>query len=116
FNVRRSLISGRVLRLAPGPGGSFCGTCVGFIAFELCVCGLTLPHCYIAHVRRAGDTKRWVSVALHRLPEMINTRGRKTFSNAPDATPSFNISRRRFLQSASAMAALAAFPALGADA
>lgn len=40
----------------------------------------------------------------------------KSFSNAQDSTPGFHISRRRFLQSASAMTALAALPALGADA
>src|SRR5882757_5533952 len=40
----------------------------------------------------------------------------KSLSNAQDSTPGFHISRRRFLQSASAMAALAALPALGADA
>src|SRR5208337_3220408 len=35
---------------------------------------------------------------------------------APTSRMNFNISRRRFLQSASALAALAAFPALGTDA
>ena len=40
----------------------------------------------------------------------------KATANAATSRASFNISRRRFLQSASAFAALAALPALGADA
>lgn len=40
----------------------------------------------------------------------------KSFSNAQTSTPGFNINRRRFLKSASAMAALAALPSYGADA
>src|ERR1039458_3898063 len=40
----------------------------------------------------------------------------KSFFGTPTSGANFNISRRRFLQSGSAVAALAAFPALGADA
>ena len=40
----------------------------------------------------------------------------KPTSAPPTSGASFNINRRRFLQSASAFAALAAFPSLGADA
>src|ERR1035441_424525 len=40
----------------------------------------------------------------------------KSFFGIPTSGANFNISRRRFLQSGSAVAALAAFPALGADA
>src|ERR1039457_1098102 len=40
----------------------------------------------------------------------------KSFTAAAAFSAPFNISRRRFLKSGSALAALAAFPALGADA
>src|ERR1035438_7536888 len=40
----------------------------------------------------------------------------KSFTAAAASSAPFNISRRRFLQSGSAVAALAAFPSLGADA
>ena len=40
----------------------------------------------------------------------------KSFFGAPTSGANFNISRRRFLQSGVALAAVAAFPALGADA
>src|ERR1022692_230589 len=40
----------------------------------------------------------------------------KSFLSAPAPRANFNISRRRFLQTGAAMATLAAFPSLGADA
>ncbi len=53
---------------------------------------------------------------LHSPPRAVNTAGMKSIPVAPSSLPNFNISRRRFLQSGSALAALAAFPSLGADA
>src|ERR1043166_7240112 len=46
----------------------------------------------------------------------VHTPGMKPIARSSTSGVSFNISRRRFLQSASAFAALAAFPSLGADA
>ncbi len=46
----------------------------------------------------------------------INNARMKSTPAAPTSRANFNISRRRFLQSASALAAMAAFPSLGADA
>jgi predicted dehydrogenase len=45
----------------------------------------------------------------------VNTPGMNSIAAAQVPSTSFNISRRRFLQSGSALAALAAFPSLGAD-
>jgi predicted dehydrogenase len=56
------------------------------------------------------------SEGLRRLPRAVNTARMKSFPVAPACKASFNISRRRFLLSASAISALAAFPSLGADA
>jgi hypothetical protein len=52
-------------------------------------------------------------VALRFCP--VNTPGMNSITAAQVPSTSFNISRRRFLQSGSALAALAAFPSLGAD-
>src|SRR4026209_218583 len=46
----------------------------------------------------------------------MHTSDMKSNAAASESLSSFNISRRRFLQTASASAALAAFPGLGADA